>query len=124
MKIVVISFITLLIAVGVFLYIKLYNPFVYIPLLARETPAQLNPSSKAFNERITRAYPIGMPEAELIKALQAERMKITNNANKPYTKSAWYSYSRFPCAYVITIQWDTDNGHIRIINGQYRASCL
>ena len=112
--------------IGAGLYLWLMNPFVYIPTIGRDLPSNIASARQTFKERVASTYPVGTPAADLIADLHKQKFKLAvSDKSDGDIGVATYNYSRFPCSYSLSIEWETDmQSNLSKIQGDRRLSCL
>lgn len=123
--------VSIVLLIGAGLYILLMNPFVYIPEMARDLPSNIAAARSVFQNKLVNMFPLGTNESELVEALRGQRFQITrvepegSSGEAEQMWRAFYRYEKFPCSYVLYVQWESDkNENLRKIEADRRLICL
>jgi len=92
------------------------------PPLADGLPPAFREAERAFSSRVLSAFPVGSPEADLARVLEAQGFKRRDHENRRHSRFVQQS---FPCKSTWSVDWDADSdGRIAHIEAHYHRVCL
>ena len=110
----------LCIAVIVLVNIFFCPPWIKVPEIGRNLPANFSAAKIIFQKRVESLFPIGSREKDIIEELEKQGFKVNLQ-----TKSALYKKPCLVCEKIWKIYWETDrNKNILSISAIPNAICL
>jgi hypothetical protein len=96
------------------------------PPIGAGLPRTFAPNSPEFDQRVKERFPVGSDEARLLLELQGEKFDIgkATGTSDPFQHTAQFESHDIACGESWTIEWNSEAGRIRGIEGKYRQSCF
>ncbi|CAO4174241.1 hypothetical protein CLBKND_02365 [Methylorubrum aminovorans] len=92
------------------------------PLLAEGLPHELRSADRVFAKRVLTAFPVGLPEADLVRTLDAQGFQCREIEGR---RQSSFVQQATPCQHTWSIDWIADNeGRIAEIKANDDPVCL
>ena len=93
-------------------------PYRRTPALGRNLPSSYEEGNRLFDERVRKAFPIGMDEADLIRKLRKQGFPKPKDPSIDGCKISTVR-SGLICIHLWSVRWRADAGRIEDIWGVY-----
>jgi hypothetical protein len=110
---------SVVLGVGVYVWIQLYSPFVTVPDIARDLPDGFQEGSLEFGRRVAKAYPAGISAERIAGELEADGFRVL-----PDMKTASFEVTKFPCQFIWRVHWEEASGAVSRVGAIYGGQCL
>lgn len=93
-----------------------------LPPIADKLPSNVRQAEPEFDRRVKAAFPIGIPEGDMILKLQGDGFKISPPGPDGY-RSGDIKRGDFICQTIWSVRWRADAGILREVFGVYGHRC-